>query len=72
MGDAGEGLIDADSRILERIEEQQQNRAKAKTVRPTLLSRRSQPSRRMTMPLWSRASNGLVHRPQICALRTRP
>ena len=30
MSDAGEGLIDADSRILERMEEQQQNRQAAK------------------------------------------
>lgn len=36
MGDAGEGLIDADSRILERMEEQQQNRAKAKSSKPKI------------------------------------
>ncbi len=34
MSDAGEGLIDADSRILERIEEQQQSREQAKRSKP--------------------------------------
>jgi hypothetical protein len=33
MGDAGEGLIDADARIQERMEELERDRAKAKAAR---------------------------------------
>jgi hypothetical protein len=36
MSDAGEGLIDADSRILERMEEQQQSRSEAKRAKPKI------------------------------------
>jgi len=35
MGDAGEGLIDADARIQERMEELERERSKSRLARPT-------------------------------------
>ena len=46
MGDAGEGLIDADARIQERMEELERERSASSTARPCAIRRRCRRSSR--------------------------